>query len=59
VFDDCVMTGITFERCDLSGADLRTAVGYVINPTANRVAKARFSEHNLAGLVSSLGVVVK
>lgn len=59
VFDDCLMAGTTFEHCDLSGADLRTAIGYVIDPFGNRVAKARFSEHNLAGLVGSLGVVVE
>ncbi len=59
VFDGCVMAGTTFERCDLSGADLRTAIGYVIDPLGNRIAKARFSEHNLAGLVGPLGVVVE
>jgi uncharacterized protein YjbI with pentapeptide repeats len=58
-FDECVMAGTTFERCDLSGADLRTAIGYVVNPLDNRVARARFSEQNLAGLVSELGVVVE
>ncbi len=59
VFDGCVMTGSTFEQCDLSGADLRTAIGYVIDPLNNRIAGARFSEYNLTGLVSSLGVVVE
>ncbi len=59
VFDGCVMTGSTFEQCNLSGADLRTAIGYVIDPLNNRIAKARFSEYNLTGLVSSLGVIVE
>ncbi|MDR2890396.1 MAG: pentapeptide repeat-containing protein [Alistipes sp.] len=59
VFDECVMEGTLFERCDLSGADLRTAVGYAVDPVGNRLAKARFSEYNLAGLVASLGVVVE
>jgi uncharacterized protein YjbI with pentapeptide repeats len=59
VFDGCDMTGTTFEECNLSGADLRTAIGYVINPLDNRVARARFSEQNLAGLVGPLGVVVE
>ena len=59
VFDSCTMAGTTFERCDMSGADLRTAIGYAIDPLGNRVAGARFSEYNLAGLVGSLGVVVE
>lgn len=59
VFDGCLMTGTTFEHCDLSGVDLRTAIGYVVNPLDNRVAKARFSEHNLTGLVCSLDVIVE
>jgi uncharacterized protein YjbI with pentapeptide repeats len=58
-FDDCLMAGTTFEQCNLSGADLRTAIGYAVNPIDNRVVRARFSEHNLAGLVGSLGVVVE
>ena len=58
-FDGCVMTGSTFEQCDLSGADLRTAIGYVVDPLNNRIAKARFSEYNLTGLVSPLGVIVE
>jgi uncharacterized protein YjbI with pentapeptide repeats len=59
VFDECVMVGTTFERCDLSGADFRTAIGYVLNPVENRIAKARFSEHSLAGLVGGFGIVVE
>ncbi len=59
IFDGCLMNGTTFEQCDLTRADLRTAVGYVIDPIDNRVTKARFSEHNLAGLVCSLDVIVE
>ncbi|MDR2882567.1 MAG: pentapeptide repeat-containing protein [Alistipes sp.] len=59
IFDGCLMSGTTFEQCNLSGIDLRTAIGYIIDPLGNRVVGARFSEYNLAGLVGSLGVVVK
>jgi uncharacterized protein YjbI with pentapeptide repeats len=53
-FDNC-----TFAECNLSGADLRTAIGYAVNPIDNRVVRARFSELNLAGLVGAFGVVVE
>jgi len=59
VFDNCVMAETTFERCDLRGADFRTAIGYVINPHENRVAGARFSEHNLTGLVLPFNVTIE
>jgi uncharacterized protein YjbI with pentapeptide repeats len=59
IFDNCPMNGTTFEHCDLSGADLRTAIGYSVNPLDNRIARARFSEYNLTGLVRPLGVVVE
>jgi len=59
VFDRCRMANTTFERCNLSDADLRTAIGYAVSPVDNRVAGAKFSEYNLAGLVGSFGVVVE
>lgn len=61
VFTQCDLSGALFERCDLSRAvfhhtkldkaDLSSSFGFVIDPEANSLKKARFSAWNLAGLL--------
>ena len=45
-----------FSGCDLRGADFREAVNYAIDPTDNRVERARFSLPEALGLLSGLGI---
>lgn len=51
LFDDCDLLNATFDGTTLSQADLRSAVNFSIDPEKNTVTKARFSSHNLSGLL--------
>ena len=51
VFDECDLHSTLFERTILKQADLRTAYHFTIDPESNVVTKARFSKHNLSGLL--------
>lgn len=57
-FDSCDLQGCSFEDCDLREADLSTAINLDIDPEKNRLAKARFSTQNLAGLLKKHDIVV-
>ena len=43
----------------LEGADLRSAVHYSIDPTRNRLRKARFSAEGLSGLLDRTGIIIE
>lgn len=68
-FGGCDLTGSDFSGSDLSsavfedtvleGADFRTAYNFSIDPENNRMRKARFSVHGLAGLLGKYQVVVE
>ncbi len=45
-----------FVACDLRGADFRTARNYIIDPTSNRLAGAKFSLPGVFGLLSGFGI---
>ena len=63
------LTGSIFKHCDLSQAifsgtildkaDLRTAANYSIDPSTNRVKKAKFSSHGLAGLLYKHDIIIE
>lgn len=53
------LEGAKFVECDMREADLTGAHGYVIDPTRNKVKKARFSLPDAVGLLTVFGVVVK
>jgi fluoroquinolone resistance protein len=55
-FDDCELERANFSRANLSKADLRSAIGFSIDPTSSILQGARFSKHNLEGLVTTFGV---
>lgn len=59
IFDACDLHFSTFERTNLEKADLRTAVNFSINPTVNRIKKAKFSRDRLAGLLDSFSIVIE
>lgn len=48
-----------FMETDLREADFTGAHGYVIDPTRNKVKKARFSLPEAIGLLKTFGVVIK
>jgi fluoroquinolone resistance protein len=56
VFDATNLTQAVFEQTNLQKADLRTAFNYRINPSTNRVQKAKFAWPQLKGLLGELGI---
>ena len=56
VNDACELERANFSRANLSKADLRTVIGYSIDPTSSTLQGARFSKHNLEGLVTTFGL---
>lgn len=58
VFDGSNLAGAIFDQCNLEKADFRTAVNYLINPASNRVKKAKFSLHGVAGLLQQFDIVI-
>jgi uncharacterized protein YjbI with pentapeptide repeats len=58
-FDDCDLTNAIFDRTDLTGADLRTAFGFIIDPTRNTIKKAKFTRNNIQGLLSGFGIIIE
>lgn len=57
-FPECDLARAQFADTDLRKADLRTAVNYTIDPTLNKVKKARFSLGGLPGLLESFGIEI-
>ena len=56
VFDECDLSGALFEKTTLEGADFRTAYHFSIDPELNRIAKAKFSSQNIAGLLHKYNI---
>jgi len=59
IFDTCDLTGTRFENTILEKADLRTSYGYSINPELNKIKKARFSIHGIAGLLDKYDIEIE
>jgi fluoroquinolone resistance protein len=57
-FVKCDLEGAKFLETDLREADFTGAYGYIIDPTRNKVKKARFSLPEAIGLLKAFGVVV-
>jgi uncharacterized protein YjbI with pentapeptide repeats len=68
-FADADLTGVDFDNCDLLNAvfdgtilinaDLREAYNFVIDPDKNKIGKARFSNDNLAGLLTRYNIRIE
>ena len=54
-----LVAGAVFDGTNLEGADLSSAVNYIIHPDRNRLKKARFSESGLAGLLAHAGIIIE
>ena len=59
VFDGCDLRGARFDNTILEKADLRTAFNYSIDPTINRVKKARFALPAVVGLLERFDILVE
>jgi len=59
VFKNCDLQGALFERTKLDAADLTTARAFIIDPEINSLKKARFSRHNLDGLLTKYDIVIE
>ena len=57
-FQGCALSKATFHQTKLDSADFRNALHFAIDPTQNSIRKARFSTHNLIGLLGKYGIVV-
>jgi uncharacterized protein YjbI with pentapeptide repeats len=58
-FDECILLGARFENTNLIKADFRTAQHYSIDPTINRIKKAKFSLSGIPGLLAKFDVVIE
>jgi fluoroquinolone resistance protein len=58
VFERCDLALAVFENSILEKADFRNAFDYVIDPTINRIRKARFSIDGVAGLLQQLDIEI-
>ena len=58
VFGNCDLLNAVFEHTILESADFRTAINFSIDPEMNRIAKAKFSMHNIVGLLNKYKIVI-
>lgn len=56
VFGNCDLSGAVFERTNLEKADFRTSYNYSVDPSLNRLKKARFSLSEVHGLLRHLDI---
>ena len=57
-FANCDLSGAVFESANLDKTDFRTAENYDIDLEKNRVAKSRFSQDGLKGLLSKYDLII-
>ncbi|MEO0727581.1 MAG: pentapeptide repeat-containing protein [Bacteroidota bacterium] len=58
-FEKSNLSRSQFEYTNLEGADLRTAIHFLINPEENRLKGAQFSASNLSGLLAHYGLKIE
>lgn len=59
VFDNCDVAGAVFDHTVLEKADLRTAHHYSIDPTINRIKKAKFALPGITGLLDKYDIDIE
>ena len=59
VFDNCELDAAKFDNTILEKADLRTARNYRIDPGSNKIKKAKFSVHGIAGLLDKYDIQIE
>jgi len=50
---------VVFDNCNLTEANFLGAEGFRINPTNNKIFKAKFNRDNLLGLVYDFGIITE
>lgn len=58
IFDYCDLQGAIFDQSILEKADFRLAESFEINPSINRMKKAKFASNNIHGLISHLDILI-
>jgi len=58
-FNDSQLFGAVFANANLEKADFRNALSYSIDPSANRIKNAQFSESGIAGLLDSFKIRIE
>lgn len=58
IFYGCDLSGAIFDNTNLEKADLRTSVNYMIDPSLNRLKKAKFSLSEVYGLLYKLDIEI-
>ncbi|PKP42724.1 MAG: hypothetical protein CVT93_03285 [Bacteroidetes bacterium HGW-Bacteroidetes-10] len=58
LLDGCDMLNATFSGTNLEKADLSTSFNYSIDPTSNKIKKAKFSQSGLSGLLDVFGIEI-
>jgi len=59
VFNECDLTGAIFENAVLEKVDFRTSYNFSIDPENNRIAKAKFSQAGIAGLLDKYDIEIE
>jgi len=59
VFKNCDLSNATFNHTILDKVDFRTSVNYTLEPSNNKIKKARFSLKGLPGLLSSYDIDIE
>ena len=59
VFDECDLSSAAFHQTNHSKSNLRTAVNFSIDPTKNKIQKAKFELNNIRGLLDCFGIEIE
>ncbi len=58
-FINCDFRGALFDQTNLEKADLSSSTNYFIDPEANRIRKAKFSQKGVMGLLAKYDIIIK
>jgi len=59
LFRECDLLRTVFIQNDLSGADFRTSLNYIIDPDINKVKGAKFSYPGVLGLLEGYDIIIE
>lgn len=59
LFENCILTGATFDYSNLEKVDFRTAANYSIDPENNKIRNAKFSISGIPGLLDKYDIEIE